>query len=275
MKSFDATLSEALDDVIEHGFDSEERLAFWQEQLRRAAEATMMPLSEMERLLNEALTAAYRREVDKGAILGRHKGVSRFTLDKVRPELRGELSKRIRTSANLIKLDRERVINETMQRFSGWASSVPVGGSRAQDKREEKDHVRKGLAGLKFKERRVLIDQTHKLNSAINDVVARGGGAIAVLWKSHHNQAGYDYREEHKDREIESAKRPYLIRGSWADEAGFVKGSKYLDSMTQFGEEIFCRCYGVYIYNLSALPAEMLTAKGRAKLAEVRERMKQ
>lgn len=276
IKDFDQILSEAIDDVIEHGFDTAERLAFWQEQLRRAAQAALMPQSEMERLLNEALTGAYRREIEKGGIIKRHPGVSRFTLDKVRPALRGELSKRIRASADLIKLDREKVINETIQRFSGWTTSVPAGGSKAQNRKEEKDNVRKGMAGLQFKERRVLIDQTHKLNAAISNVVATGGGAIAVIWMSHYHQEGYDYREEHKQREIESKEKPYLIKDSWAAEQGLVKldGGKWLDNMTTFGEEIFCRCYGKYIYNLSALPSSMLTVKGKERLEEARRKMK-
>lgn len=277
MKSFDEVLSEAIDDVIEHGFDSSERLEFWQEQLRRAAQAALMPQAEMERLLNEALTAAYRRDIEKGGIIQRHRGVSRFTLDKVRPALRGELSKRIRASASLIKLDREKVINETLQRFSGWTTSVPAGGSKSQNKKEEKENVRKGMAGLKFKERRVLIDQTHKLNAAISNVVAVGGGAIAVIWMSHYHQEGYDFREEHKQRQIDSEKQPYLIRGSWAADAGLVKvdGSKWLDSMTQFGEEVFCRCYGKYLYTLSSLPSSMLTAKGKERLEEAKQKIKE
>lgn len=276
MKTFDEVLSEALDDVIINGFDSSERLAFWQDQLRKAAEATMMPLSEMERRLNEALGDAYKKDVEKNGITSRHKGVSKFTIEKVKPQLRGELSKRIRASASLIKLDREKVINETIQRFSGWMTSVPEGGSKAQDKKAEKETVRKGLAGLQFKERRVLIDQTHKLNAAISNVVAVGGGAIAVVWISHYAQENYDFRELHKQRAIESAEKPYLIRGSWAADQGLVKvdGTKWYDDMTAFGEEIFCRCYGRYIYNLSALPPSMLTAKGKERLEEARRKMK-
>lgn len=276
LRDFDTVVREALDDMIEHGFDGTERVAYWEEQLRRAAESSMTPSSVLENDLREALAQAYRRDIDNGLALKRHPGVGKFTLEKMRPELQRELHKRILASASLIRLDRERVITQTVQRFGGWATSVPAGGSKAADKKEEKEKIRAGMAGLRFKERRVLIDQTHKLNAAVNDVIAKGGGAIGAHWRSHYHQAGYDFREDHKDREIESKLLPYLIKGSWADELGYVKlaGSKWLGSMTQAGEEIFCRCYVVYIYNLSQLPREMLTAKGTAKLAEVRERMR-
>ena len=35
----------------------------------------------------------------------------------------------------------------------------------------------------------------------------------------------------------------------------------------------FCRCAYVYVYNLRDLSPEMLTAKGKAALAEVREKI--
>ncbi|ECG8055094.1 hypothetical protein FM848_23300, partial [Salmonella enterica] len=37
----------------------------------------------------------------------------------------------------------------------------------------------------------------------------------------------------------------------------------YLDEITQPGEEVFCRCYLTYIYNVRSLPDEMKTEKWR------------
>ena len=39
--------------------------------------------------------------------------------------------------------------------------------------------------------------------------------------------------------------------------------SGYLDEITQPGEEVFCRCYVTYLYNLRSIPEDMLTQKGR------------
>src|SRR6202012_4614194 len=113
---------------------------------------------------------------------------------RLRPQLKVELDKRIMASADLIRLNRDGIIAKTLQRFSGWATSIPLGGSAKTNKREDFAAVRRGVAGLPFEERRVLVDQGHKLASSINEVAAVGGGAIAVVWKSHYNQQNYDYR---------------------------------------------------------------------------------
>jgi hypothetical protein len=271
-RAVDEVLKEAVEDISSKGTPTPEELAYWQERLRKAAQESMTPPSQMEQMLRDALTDVFRREVERGQILGRHEGVARYTIENIRPALRDELSRRIRMSAELIKLDRERAVAETLQRFTGWASGVPADGT---DQTVDKLAIRKGIAGLPFRERRVLIDQSHKLSASISDVIARGGGAIAARWKSHYHQAGYDYREDHKKRDIESAKKPYLVKGSWANEQGLVKldGSKWTDDITGPGEEVFCRCYFVYIYNLSDLPTSMLTQKGKDRLSAARKEM--
>jgi hypothetical protein len=172
-------------------------------------------------------------------------------------------------SANLIKLNREKAIQSTLQRFSGWATSIPAGGSNVQDKPEVKSDVSKSLKQLPFEERRVAIDQGHKLISAINDIVAQDGGAIAAVWHSNWRQQNYNYREDHRERD----RKVYLIRDSWAHKAGLVKPGKvgYTDEITQPAEEPMCRCFYLFVYSLEDLPADMLTEKGREEIARVRE----
>ncbi len=236
----------------------------------------MVPEWRIEQRLRDALGAVYRREVDNASVLKRHPGVLRYTLEQVRPELRLELVKRIAANAQLIKLNRKQEVDATLRRFMGWASSIPAGGSAAVDMRKERQRIRKGFASLSFRERRVMIDQGHKLQSAVSDIVAKGGGAIAAVWHSHYHQTNYDYREEHKDRELASKTRPYLVRGSWAMDKGYINrsGATYTDEMTQPGEEVYCRCSYRYLYNLRDLPADMLTVKGRDALAQARAKIK-
>lgn len=274
-ETFQAILNAAINDIAENGFDTAERIAYWQRRLREAAEQLLTPGQKMERMLRDALTAVYRRLIERGGILEYHPGIELYTIDKVKPQLRAELSKRIVASADLIKLNRHEEIEKTLRRFSGWASSIPAGGSDQVKKPKVKKEIRKSFAGLPFTERRVLIDQGHKLEASVSEIVATGGGAIAGIWKSHYNQANYDYREEHKERAVESAKKPYLVRDSWAHKAGFVKlaGSKYIDEMTKPGEEVFCRCFYKWIYTLRGLPEEMITAKGKAALEMARKAM--
>jgi len=261
---FNQVLSAAVDDLIENGYDSPERLAFWQQKLKEAADDSLMPEHRLTEMLREALTAEYTRMIDKGGILRLMPGVSSFTVQRLRPELKKQLDARILASANLIKLNREQEVRASLRRFAGWATSIPTGGTTKAKKQKAKETIRKSLAGLSYRERRVLIDQGQKLTSAISEVVATGGGAIAGVWRSNWRQANYDYREDHKERDGQF----YLVRDSWALKNGLVKpaGYQYVDEITRPGEEVYCRCYYRWITSLNKLPPDMLTEKGKAAL---------
>lgn len=261
---FYEVLNAAVADMTEHGFDRAERVAYWTVKIREAAKAVMMPEHEMDRLLRERLAGAYAKFVDRGDIGEFHPGIERFTIEQVRPQLRAELDRRIMASANLIKLNRDAAIEKTIQRFQGWATSIPTGGTKAADKPGTKQNIRKSLAQLPFEERRVLIDQGHKLTASISEILAKDGHALAGVWHSHWRQAGYDYREDHKERDDQV----YLLRGTWALDRGLIKPGPagYYDKVTSVGEEPFCRCYMTWLYRLRDLPADMLTAAGKSKL---------
>lgn len=261
-------LTAAISDLAVHGYDSAERVAYWTEEIRKAAQGAMKTTAQMGEMLRHALGAVFRRQVGNLGALKRHPGVSRFTIEKVMPHLRAELDRRIMASANLIKLNREEAIEKTLRRFQGWATSIPAGGAAEPEKARTRKDLRKGLASLPFVERRVLVDQGHKLGAAVNATIAEGGGAIAARWHSNWRQPGYDYRVDHKERD----QHVYLIRDSWAAKKGLVKpgSAGYTDQITQPAEEPFCRCSYVYLYNLRQLPESMITAKGKAELERVR-----
>lgn len=267
-ETFYDVLSAAVADISRFGFDSAERLAFWQKRLKDAAEETMGSRGRIEEMLREAYRTIYKRLIDREEVLKEHTGVPRFTLNKIKPQLHGELERRILASADLIRLNREQAIAKTLQRFSGWASSVPKGGSKTVDKKEERDNIRKSMSGLPFEERRVLVDQGHKFQAALSETVARDGGALAARWRSNWRQANYDYREDHKERDGVV----YVVRGNWALEKGLMKKGPagYTDEITQPAEEPFCRCRFVWIYNVGDLPPELLTRKGSDALAAIR-----
>lgn len=266
--TFDDVVTAAVEDLADQGYDSPQRLAFWQARLREAADAAMRPAREMEERLRDAMVSIYRRLVDRGVVLRRHPGVERFTLQRVAPHLRAELDRRIMASADLIRLNRTEAVQKTLQRFAGWATSVPKGGSKATDKPEVKQDLKKSLRQLPFVERRVLIDQGHKLSASISEIVAKDGGAIAGTWHSHWRQRGYNYRPDHKERD----ELVYMLRGNWAQERGLAKPGPdgYYDEITSVGEEPFCRCYMTWLHALRDLPDEMVTAKGRAALQELK-----
>jgi hypothetical protein len=259
-----------VNDITENGFDSAERIAYWQQRLKEAAEASMLSQYQMEQGLRDLLVSKYRSLVERGEIAKFHEGVGRFTLDKVRPQLRAELDRRIMAAANLIKLNRKQAIEKTLQRFAGWSTSISKGGAAPGKKQEAKQSIRKALVSLPFEERRVLIDQGHKLVSSLNDILATDGGAIAAIWE-HVHQRGYDGRPEHVARDTQV----FLIRNSWAHSQGLVKAGRdeFTDQIEQPAELPFCRCRYRYVYALGKVPAAMLTKKGEKALAEAKEKL--
>ena len=273
--SFKDVVDEAVDDMAQHGFDSVERLAYWEERIRRAAEAEAGPSARMDEMLRDFMQRTYQRMMSAGAAPKYHPGLPRWTLERVRADLRAELDRRIMASANLIRLKKRQRVQETLQRFSGWSTSLPKGGSAEPEKQEAKTRIKKPIASLPFEERRVLVDQGHKLFSSLNEVVAVGGNAIAAVWHSRWRQPNYNYREDHKERD----EQVYLIPDSWAVKAGLIKAGSpgRTDGITKPAEEPFCRCSYVYIYTISALAKlapEMITEKGLAALADAKAKIK-
>jgi hypothetical protein len=268
-RTFYETVQDAVADVAEHGFVSEERLAYWSDQLRRSARSMFVSEAQIDEMLREALRQIYRREIERGGIVRLHPGVGRYTLAMVVPELRAELDRRILASANFIKLNRAAAIEKTLQRFLGWATSIPAGGTGLKGARAEaKEDVKKSMRSLPFEERRVLIDQGMKFNAALSDIVSRAGGAIAAEWYHIPPRPSYQSRPEHLARNA----HVFAIRDSWAHEKGLIRAAKagYTDEVDQPAQLVYCSCKWVYRYHLRDLPAEMLTAKGRAEMQNVR-----
>ena len=266
-KSFYQVLTEAISFFAENGYKSEKALDIWVKRLRQAAYDSLIPEKTLVKELEKSLGQAYRRMLMQGVLGKNHAGIGKFTIEKLKPKMKAELDRRIMASANLIKLNREEAVSNTLRRFQGWATSIPIGGSDAVNRREEKAYINKSLRRLDFEERRVVIDQTLKLTSSINSIVATNSGAIAAEWRSNWKQTNYDYRPDHKERDHII----YVIRDSWADKKGFIKPvNGYTDSITQPAEEIYCRCDYTYIYNLRDLPVEMLTSKGKTALESLK-----
>lgn len=262
--SFYEVITAAVADIADHGY-SPARVDAWMGQIAAAARRDMVPEAQVAATLQSSLGGLYKRYIDDGAMLRQSPGISRYSIDRVKPQLRAELNRRIAASAQLIKLNREEAIQKTLRRFSGWASSIPDGGSNVVDKRETKADIKKSLRQLPFEERRVLIDQGHKFVASLSETVASNSNAIAAIWHSHWRQLNYKYRPDHKAR----AGKVYTLRGNWAQEKGLMKAGPagYIDDITRPAEEPYCRCYYQWVYSLRDLPEDMLTAKGREALA--------
>ena len=271
--TFQETLVAAIADLSQFGFDSVERVDRWVERLRAAARVQAGAGRAAETLVEDGLAAIYRRLVEKGGVSRFNPGVQAFTLERVKPKLRAELDRRIMASAQLIRNNRTDAIDTTLRRFQGWATSIPVGGSDADDKRVLKKDFGKPLRQLAYRERVVAIDQGHKLTASVSEILARDTNAIACEWKSNWRQANYDYRKDHKERDG----KIYMLRGNWAQEKGLVKvgPAGYYEDITSVGSEPMCRCSARWVYNLRSLPPEMLTEKGKTTLAEARQKATQ
>ncbi len=264
-ETFYEVVTAAVSDLASYGYDSQQRVDDWSRRIREAAVRDLVPEAELDRQLRSNLGQVYERMIDRGGVLRQHPGLPRFTLERVKPRLRAELDRRIAASANLIRLNRRQAIEDTLQRFAGWATSVPPDRSETVAKNPVKSDVRKALASLPFRERRVAIDQGAKLLSNLSNILATDGGAIFFIWHQHYTN---NPRHTHKLRDG----KVYLIRDSWAHQRGLVKPGPagYTDEITAAGEEPMCRCTVTYGYAIGRLPEDMLTQKGRDELARVR-----
>lgn len=269
--SFNETIREAVADFAEHGYRSQEQLDEWMVRLRRAAVDDLVPESEVEAGLRRALGDIYTRLIINGGVVSSHPGISRMTIEQVKPAARAELSRAVHVSVDLIKLDRQRAVEETLQRFTGWASSIPDGGSSAitpAERRKVQKNTAKSVQQVAYEQRRVAIDQGHKLAASISRVVADASGAIVALWHQHYTRYP---RKDHTERNG----RYYLIRAGWAYQQGYAKPSSvgFFEDITKPGEEILCRCTATYYTTLRRLPRDMLTEKGVEYLETLRRKV--
>jgi hypothetical protein len=240
--NFYAVINDAVRDFTVHGFDSQARLERWLAAIEAAAGSVFLPAHVVQARIADHLERIFARTVARPSQLLRvHPGVSVFTLQQIAPRLRLELNRRILASANLIVFGRRASKQRTLQRFTGWATSIPAGGSHAVDKAEEAEKVRRGIAGLAHEESRVIIDQGHKLVSAIHDIIAVDGGALGGYWKHvHRGLPDYDARPQHVAWDKRHAF--FVIRDNWALKRGLIKldGHQYTDQIEAPGFLVFC-----------------------------------
>lgn len=259
---FRALIHEGLKRFAQSGPPSDAELQDWTMRLAREIDIALPTDAESQKLLRDVLSTVYARQIERGGIRKRVPEVLRYTIDRVEPTLRAELDRRIFAGADLIKINKEQRKAETLRRFAGWITSIPIGGRAKADIRQAASEILKPIKQVKFEARRVAIDQGHKLNAAVAHVVAMDSGAIAAIWHDRGEfDHGYDARPEHLKR----SGKLFLVRSSWAMDGGLVKrgSAPYTDEIEQVAEFPFCSCTYEYISSPGRLPDELLTAKGR------------
>lgn len=276
LRDFQQVVRAAVTYFTQHGYTSQKALDIWSDRIAQAARDMLISPEEASEQIARSLGNIYGRVMRKlprhmkelqTTVAGRMGPEMFFRRVSSMPELahkmRTELDRKIATNVDLIKIRREESMAATLRRFKGWASSVPPSGTPTPPS-DEVDLLLKDFRKVRFETNRLNIDQGHKLNSALNAVLANNTGAIAGEWHSHWRQTNYNYRVDHKERDLEI----YTIRGNWAEEAGLMHPGPagYTDEITQPAEEVNCRCFYRYIYNLNRLPQAMLTEKGKRAL---------
>lgn len=258
---FRALIMEALRWFSANGYSSEGVLQDWLLRLRQALDRELPTDKATKTQISNALGKVFAREVKSG-IQKRVPGVSRYTLDRVAPSLRAELDRRIFASVDLIKLNKAAATQKTLQRFSGWVSSVPAGGMAKPDLREVAADILKPSKQVRFEARRVAIDQGAKLSQNVAKVVSIHAGAIAGIW---HDRGQYDKSYDYRPDHLERSGKLFLVRDSWALEQGLIakRGLQYMDEITEPAQEVYCSCWYEFVTSPKALPETMLTSKGR------------
>jgi hypothetical protein len=198
-------------------------------------------------MVTRNLTKAYDLQVGRAGALKRHQGISRFTLNYLEPKLRTELDRRI--LAQTYPAQPQKAIDTTLSRFSGWASSIPSADSIALTgiqgtMRETAAHIQKAAEKVDYEARRVMIDQNHKLIANIDNVIATSNNAIAAIWHSHWRRPGYDFREDHKERD----QLYYLIAGTGRKKRVRESRARRLPRRNHSAwRRGFCQCYVTHL----------------------------
>jgi hypothetical protein len=169
-------------------------------------------------------------------------------------------AKRKKLNPNLIPKMRKKPVYET-KFFRKKLPSTGIPKYERRDFEKESKKIEEPVQSLRFKERRVAIDQGHKLNAAIAEVTAYSNNAIGFTWRHHFSK---NPRPDHE--ELDGV--VLLFKNSWAVVQGLVKAGKggwAEDLGFRPAQEINCRCTGDYITSLRELyrrAPECLTKKG-------------
>jgi hypothetical protein len=259
--TFRSLIMEALRYFAETGFRSESDLQQWLLKLHAALEQELPTNRYFKAQLNAALSRVFSRDIKSG-IANRIPGVSRYTLDRIAPNLRAELDRRIYAGVDLIKLNKAAATQKALQRFAGWVSSVPPHGIPATNFREIAKEIIKPVAQVKYEARRVAIDQSMKLSAAVAHTVAMGEGAIAGIW---HDRGEFDHGYDARPIHLARSGKLFLTRDSWALNEGLItkRGVEYYDDLEDQAAVLpYCSCYVTWVTSPRDIPETLLTAKG-------------
>lgn len=225
-------------------------------------------------LFNSALFKTYYRYV-KTDFKKQNRGLKGWRLYDLKSDLRAELSERLGFSLNLIKTQTNSNMSKLEDRFLNWVSLRTQGvGEKVSLKKAIalESESKKAKNHIKF----ILKDQTNKMTSAFDEIVANKYDAICFIWNTRRdkrvvgNPSGR-YPEANKSSKIHGDHYSrqgeyYFYPNSWAIKQGLINKSEVnlttdLDDGMP-GKPIGCRCYAENLYELADVPKKFLSKKG-------------
>lgn len=212
----------------------------------------------------------------KNGVFENNKGVKKTEVMKLKPKFRKELSNRIVFSLSLIKTQNKGVMQKLSDRFLNWLNNETLGGN---DKTlRETLSITKTQSTQSRHYNFILKDQTRKMLTNIDNIIAKDCNAIGFFWKTRRdnrvvgNPSGLYPKASNKDIHGNHFKRQgkfYFYKNTWVTKNRLIDSSKvewaeFDDGMP--GEPIGCRCYAENIYDFEDVPEKFLSDKGKEYL---------
>lgn len=246
-----------LDNLSEQGFESVSRSIS-----SRLNEYFSNIFAKQANYFKTNFRKAFNYHRDKG-LEQNHKGISRFTLDKLGSRFQNLYMTQNLASVELIKSQNTEMMEKLRNRFVGWITRAST-----TNKQElfELTKIPKNDRRLRF----ILRDQTNKIASNMDNLVAQEAKAIAMQWKTRQ-----DNKVVGKPGGInEEVSNPKVHGNHWKrkDKFYWIPGSpgehklnkaKFEGSVKDLkdglpGQPIGCRCYAKYFYDIIELPKELV-----------------
>ena len=207
-----------------------------------------------------AIKAKFKSQVDGMAVHKRH-NIAPYVIAALYYLLKDERDNRIQYTKTLADMRKDEAKETVMRRFAGWASSIPE-GREIKASRDIVSFISKPIKELPKHQKTIIDDQSKKMISNIDSIIAREAGAVGYYWHSNFRTPGYDYRENHKHLDLDG--KFIILKSSWAYRDGYIRRGNeiYQDDIEQPGELPNCKCIAKYVYSISDVPKDCLTIKG-------------
>lgn len=218
-------------------------------------------LNKTSKFFSSNFRKAYLITKKPSNILSRNVGLKAYTLESLNEDFKKTYKTMLSHNLGLIKTQNAENMLKLENRFVNWVTSKSV-----DDKKDLKNLVKlPNNKRIKF----ILKDQTNKLTSNFDEIVATKYGAIAMQWKTRS-----DNRVVGKPGGLYPGKGSTKHRDHWSRKDKFyyypsnpvnksLNLSKFEGSVDTLkdglpGQPIGCRCYARYYYDLDDLPKELV-----------------